>query len=291
MKVAIIGTAPSSRNLAPFDDPDFEIWGCSPYFNIDTRTFCDLPRMTKFFELHKWDEPALVEKLREAEADGYKRWLSSLECEVITQEPLKGCVIYPIEAVVEEFGEMFVDGNFRYFTNSIAYMIAYAILEGATEIHLYGVDMAADDEYGAQRPSCEFILGVAAGRGIKLHIPKVSDLLKCRHLYAFEESDGFDAKVVARRAEISQRLHHAKHEMEMQGRSHAAATAALGELATTRNLLNGQLTEGVDAAFKEREQSLGNQLQGLQAALKQSHEQVLALTGAEEDCKYWEQWK
>ena len=89
MKVAIIGTAPSSRMLAPFDDDSFEIWACSPYFNIETRTFCDLPRMTKFFELHEWDEPALVDKLREAQADGYKRWLKSLECEVITQEPLE----------------------------------------------------------------------------------------------------------------------------------------------------------------------------------------------------------
>ena len=283
MKVAIIGTAPSSRMLAPFDDDSFEIWACSPYFNIETRTFCDLPRMTMFFELHKWDEPALVDKLREAQADGYKRWLKSLECEVITQEPLENCKQYPIDKIVEEFG--------RYFTNSIAYMIAYAILEGATEIHLYGVDMAADDEYGGQRPSCEYLLGVAAGKGIKIYVPKVSDLLKCRHLYAFDESDGFDAKVVARRAEISQRLLHAKHEMEMQGRSHAAATAALGELATTRNLLNGELTDGVDAAFKEREHNLTNQLRGLENALKQSHEQVLALTGAEEDCKYWEQWK
>lgn len=288
MKVAIIGTAPSSRMLAPFDDEFFEIWACSPYFNIQDRTFCDLPRMTRFFELHKWDEPALVEKLREAEADGYKRWLKSLKCEVITQEPLDGCKQYPIDQIVEEFG--------RYFTNSIAYMIAYAILEGAYEIHLYGVDMAAsgpgiENEYSVQRPSCEYILGVAAGRGIKIHIPKVSDLMKCRHLYAFEESDGFDAKIAARRNEITQRLHHAKHEMEMQGRSHAATSSALNELATTRNLLNGQLTDGLDAAFTEREQSLGKQLEGLHQALKQSHEQVLALTGAEEDCKYWEQWK
>jgi len=283
MKVAIIGTAPSSRMLAPFDDPDFEIWGCSPYFNIETKTFCDLPRMTRFFELHKFNEPALVEKLREAEVDGYKRWLKSLECEVITQEPLENCVIYPVDSIVAEFGD--------YFTNSIAYMIAYAIQEGASEIHLYGVDMAASDEYGSQRPSCEYFLGVAAGRGIKVFVPKVSDLLKCRHLYAFDESDGFDAKIVARRNELSQRLFHAKHEMELQGQSHAAASAALNELATTRGLLNGQLTEGVDAAFVKREQALSQQIEGLQHALKQSHEQILALTGAEEDCKYWEQWK
>src|SRR5215467_5742575 len=29
-KVAIIGTAPSSRMLAPFNDPTWDIWVCSP---------------------------------------------------------------------------------------------------------------------------------------------------------------------------------------------------------------------------------------------------------------------
>src|SRR3954468_23311721 len=29
-KVAILGTAPSSRMLAPFNDPEWQIWSCSP---------------------------------------------------------------------------------------------------------------------------------------------------------------------------------------------------------------------------------------------------------------------
>ena len=30
LKVALIGTAPSSRMLAPFNDPSWTIWACSP---------------------------------------------------------------------------------------------------------------------------------------------------------------------------------------------------------------------------------------------------------------------
>ena len=30
LKVALIGTAPSSRDLAPFNDLSWKIWGCSP---------------------------------------------------------------------------------------------------------------------------------------------------------------------------------------------------------------------------------------------------------------------
>src|SRR3990167_6788901 len=29
-KIAVIGTAPSSRMLAPFNDPSWKIWSCSP---------------------------------------------------------------------------------------------------------------------------------------------------------------------------------------------------------------------------------------------------------------------
>lgn len=44
-----------------------------------------------------------------------------------------------------------------------------------------------NSEYEAQRPSCEFWLGVAQGLGIHVHIPPAADLLKTRFLYGFEE--------------------------------------------------------------------------------------------------------
>src|SRR5580698_10373126 len=46
LKVAMIGTAPSSRMLAPFNDPSWKIWACSPG-NMNT-----LPRVDVWFELH-----------------------------------------------------------------------------------------------------------------------------------------------------------------------------------------------------------------------------------------------
>lgn len=38
--------------------------------------------------------------------------------------------------------------------------------------------MAADDEYGYQRPNCEYLIGLARGRGIKVVIPDESPLCK-----------------------------------------------------------------------------------------------------------------
>ena len=47
MKIALLGSAPSSRMLAPFKDPNWEIWSCSPANK-------DLPS-TYFFEIHALD--------------------------------------------------------------------------------------------------------------------------------------------------------------------------------------------------------------------------------------------
>jgi hypothetical protein len=57
------------------------------------------------------------------------------------------------------------------------------------ELGLYGVDMATGSEYGPQRPSCEWMLGIAAGLGIKITIPPEADLLKSRFLYGFQERE------------------------------------------------------------------------------------------------------
>jgi hypothetical protein len=65
-----------------------------------------------------------------------------------------------------------------YFNSSVGFMLALAIHEGAEEIAIYGVDMRADEEYGYQRPNCEYLIGLARGKGIKVHIPDVCPLCK-----------------------------------------------------------------------------------------------------------------
>src|SRR5882672_892663 len=46
LKVALIGTAPSSRMLSPFNDPSWKIWACSPG-NMGI-----MPRVDAWFEIH-----------------------------------------------------------------------------------------------------------------------------------------------------------------------------------------------------------------------------------------------
>ena len=124
------------------------------------------------------------------------------------KEPdIPSSVEFPKEEIMRVFG--------RYFTNSISWEIALAIYEGFGTIYLYGVDMAQDSEYSFERPSVEYFLGWARGRGINLVIPEKSDLLKTLYLYPFEDSAPFRAKCIARMQELKERIQqHAQAEQQ-----------------------------------------------------------------------------
>ena len=85
--------------------------------------------------------------------------------------------IYPIKEVLEKFPT-------RFFSNSIAYMIAYALLytksvqgpgnlrptviEGYQTIYFYGIDMMTNSSYLQEKGGVEFWMGVALGMGVNL---------------------------------------------------------------------------------------------------------------------------
>lgn len=175
-KVAIVGFA-DTRIDAPYNDPTFEIWGLNDLHN-------QLPRYDRWFDIH--DRENINEDVRLGRSPADKcglGGLSRLNVPVYMQDhypDIPNSIKFPLDEVIKAFPYG------HYMTNSISYMIALAIYEGFTEIHVYGVDMAVGPEYIAQRPSCEYWLGVVAGKGIKLYIPSASDLLKCHCLYAFE---------------------------------------------------------------------------------------------------------
>jgi len=130
-KIVILGTAPASMRLAPFNNQDWDIWACSP------GTYGS-PRITKFFELHRWEpgQPWFSE--------GYCNFLRNFAGPVMMAQKVpevKNCVVLPWRNLVKKYGPYF-------FTSSIAWMMAEAIEEiqacgGEGKIALYGVDMAA----------------------------------------------------------------------------------------------------------------------------------------------------
>lgn len=68
-------------------------------------------------------------------------------------------------------------------------------------------------EYAAQRPSCEYFLGLARGMGIQTFVPLTSDLLKNMTLYGAEDDTAIRAKMDDRIADLERRM------AELQGQA------------------------------------------------------------------------
>lgn len=83
---------------------------------------------------------------------------------------VKKCEEYPLQDVHDKFGPM-------YFTNSICFMIAYALHKGVTELEFWGVMQGGRLEYLRERRGVEYWLGMAVGQGVKVSINSQSLLL------------------------------------------------------------------------------------------------------------------
>lgn len=211
--LSIVGFADGHRDHAPWHRTDMEFWGINRLHAV-----LEGKPWTRWFEIHSLedfyrDDQQHQQWMRDTDIPIYVRpqdMPTAAAWQITTAEP------YPIDRILSAFQP-------GYFNNTISWLLALAIAMGFEEIHLYGVDMAQDhvlqNEYSHQRPSCEWLLGLAQGRGIRLVIPPGSDLLKTSHLYGFD-SDTHRDKLAARMKEIADRKEQMRAEMnEYQGRA------------------------------------------------------------------------
>jgi hypothetical protein len=184
-KCFIVGFAPSWK-LTPWNDPDAEIWSLNEFYLLGKQ--CPDAKVDRWFEIHNLERPpknnpehlAFLETL-DIPLYTLKKWDFIKN---VNQEA------FPFDAICDWFKARGHIGH-RYFTNSISWMLGFAIMEGFEEIHVYGVDMAMDkdsngnDEYGYQKPSCEYFLGLAE-KYARVYVPETSDLLMCPMRYAID---------------------------------------------------------------------------------------------------------
>jgi len=195
-KVAIVGFAAGHAHKAPFGDSGVEKWGINQLWKV----LPDKP-FDRWFELHSLYDfyhanPPHQEFLRNFHGPVYVRaqdYRLALEWGISTAQP------FPDQVLLERFRP--------YFTNTVSWLIALAIMMRPDELSLFGVDMAQDHvmaaEYSEQRPSCEYFLGIAEGVGIRLGIPPGSDLLGATHLYGYEDSGRVIEKMNSRYVELT----------------------------------------------------------------------------------------
>lgn len=158
MKVIIVGKGTGWWN-APMDG---EVWGLNDLL---------LHRPVSLsFEMHDIDEGRDPESLDyrsglQKEIDEINR--SKTPVMVLRKhKDLPTGIVFPIDEMPR-----------RYFTSSMAYMIAYATYKKVTAVDLYGIPVFFKEEFYYQRPCIEYWLGRAETSGAKITIHKPSNIL------------------------------------------------------------------------------------------------------------------
>ncbi len=193
-KIAIIGWAGTSRDLAPWQDPTWERWG----LNTMAQHLPYAQNMNRLYQLHDID----TVRADITEDPAYWAWMCQNQSIPIymhfPQPEIPMAVQFPTEEILKKYR--------NYLTNTVSWMIAHAIEEGAETIGVWGVDMAAASEYGGQRPSCEYFLGLAEGKGIEIVLPPESDLLRCTAQYGLINDSAMAKAVDIRIADMNAQL-------------------------------------------------------------------------------------
>ena len=166
--IAILGSHPATVMQAPFEDPGWKIYACSPH-NFEMRT---LPRHDEWFELHApiADQTRAYPYLRFVE-DLPLVWMRDTE----SMHLFKGAQKYPEKEMKGIFCPFM-------FTSSIAYIMAKAIIDceqqGIKRIGLWGIMQASKNEYFYQRSGIQYFIWEANRLGIDVFAPEESKLFE-----------------------------------------------------------------------------------------------------------------
>jgi hypothetical protein len=128
-----------------------------------------------------WDTVFIMDHLggEQAKHPDYGRRIheTSERTPVITSDNILGFPHvheYPLAEVIEAVGA----GN-AYFHNSVPYILAYALLIGVKELHLWGADYSHErlKDRESDRANAEYWVGFCRARGMRIVIPQSTTLL------------------------------------------------------------------------------------------------------------------
>lgn len=205
-RCAVIGTA-QSWTQCPWSDQSLEIWTLNDGYVLG------VPRISRHYDIHPFHQMQFrppgqrvigSSQAHEIQIGAYLRpmdhlaWLKSRPFPVFLNQARPDyptSQAFPLDAIVEFFAphwplrwtrQQIVVAGSTYVVSTPSWMLMHAIMEGYGEIHVYGIHLATEWEYLQQRPNFEWLLGFAAGRGIKIVLPQSAPICSAKYRYGFE---------------------------------------------------------------------------------------------------------
>lgn len=194
-KLAIVGTHRDTRDLAPFDDPDYDIWvfneAMSQWIrNENNEPYKWVKRADAVFQLHTPD----VYRSPNNRSDRYHwDWLQEEHGNLViymqdNDPQVPNSMRLPIEnldGLLANFRQGIDRKHRRYLTSSPSIALALGILMGYPVIEIYGCNMGSETEYQFQREGFTFWIGYALGHGIQVDMISGDDIFD-RPVYGFD---------------------------------------------------------------------------------------------------------
>ena len=252
-KFALVGFASSTKDMAPFGDPEWVICGMNQLARHLPGGDGPSGRRDLWFEIHREWNTAVVP------GTDHAAWLRDCGIPVLMTDRVEGLptsVRFPIDRLIRRF-------DIDYFTSTVAYMLAFTmyyidrqvearlkatppnglvtawdVLQLASTLYaeytigVFGIDLIVGEEYDWQKSCAEYWCGQIMARNITLMIPKESALLKQRYRYGYfmEPDDLIKDSDLAKRANQLTAEHQRHSEAVVQ------LVGALRELETLREL-------------------------------------------------------
>lgn len=210
-RIAIVGTAPS-WTMTPWTDPGLTILSLNDAYRMP-----GFQRADAWFDLHPMDhywhppeenQPIFAHAVppgHYARPKTHVEWLGRQMIPVyLHPDHATQCPASATWPHAHAFPKAEIEAAFdRYFTSTPSWMLAHAILQGATDVSIYGIHLSTEHEYIEQRPCFEFLCGRLLGPGRikvtradklrvyetaqgRLTIPEASPVLSSNFQYAFQ---------------------------------------------------------------------------------------------------------
>jgi hypothetical protein len=169
--VAIVGGAEATAVFAPFNDPEWDIWGLAWHTAV-------LQRMDLLFDIHHPNYKAEAPYRLHFNSHRNQRYIDKVNasgvpimCDPAALGTFTNGIPYPLDAARRFLPKRDV------LECTVAYMIVQAMLERRPKIGLWGCHFTGKEEYERQLPAAAWLLGYAEAMGIEIYIAPGGPLL------------------------------------------------------------------------------------------------------------------